>query len=156
MGQLPEWHLGSCFQSRACIESTAPVWARFFFPHSVLEITLYREALFSHSSVLSLHLQDEVEYSSGNDGGKGRGFSGQPKYRGRETCVQTPTSMPISQPSFPGGRVAVHVRCFVLDVCLGCLTFVPILSAPSPAPTSLPCRVIRREKLRATIKPSRL
>lgn len=76
MGQPPEWHSGSCFQSRACIESTAPVWARFFFsPHSVLEITLYHEALFSHSNVLSLHLQDEVECSPGNDGGgKEEGF----------------------------------------------------------------------------------
>lgn len=139
MGQPPEWHLGSCFQSRACIDSVAPVWARFFFflPHSILEITLYHEALFSHSSVLPLHLQDEVEDSSGNDGRKGRGFFWPARVSWkRDMCADTHINAE-NQPGFPGGRVAVRVRCFVLDVCLGCLRFVPILSAPSPAPPPL-------------------
>lgn len=62
----------------------------FFFPHSVLEITLYHEALFSHSSVLPLHLQDEVEDSSGNDGRKGRGFFWPAKVSWkRDMCADT-------------------------------------------------------------------
>jgi hypothetical protein len=61
-----------------------------------------------------------------------------------------------NQAGLSWGRVAVHVSCFVLAVCLGLRTLFPLLMPLSPAPTFYPRRIIRRGELRTMSKPSRL
>lgn len=86
--------------------------------------------------------------------GKEEGFLASQRIMGKEACVQPSCSM-LNQARLSWGRVAVHVSCFVLDVCLGRLTLFPLLRPLSPAPTFSPHRIIRRrlENHKLTIIP---